>query len=155
MITCKPALDPFSWFRLRYRQRQVGNVELRVVPSWADTDSYASWIQEKCGVTFQNETRDGRLVSIKTRFPLQNLGWFMKLLLKKRRMCLWVIMGLTLQSSLLCCHMISFIFNHSFISYHILSFYVQISLHTNRGIGMTFLTKLGGVSVVMPVCETI
>ena len=82
---------------------------------------------KKCGVTFQNETRDGRLVSIKTRFPLQNLGWFMKLLLKKRRMCLWVIMGLTLQSSLLCCHMISFIFNHSFISYHILSFYVQIS----------------------------
>ena len=94
------------------------------------------------------------LCQSRQEFPLQNFGWFMKLLLKKRRMCLWVIIGLTLQSSLLCCHMISFLFTHSFISYHILLFlcskFFSKSLFTYHiFVTVTYLRFLKGLNTIL------
>ena len=48
LLTCKQASDPFSWYRLHYRQRPVENVELQATLARVGKGWNASWTREKC-----------------------------------------------------------------------------------------------------------
>ena len=69
-----------------------------------------SKIQEKFGVTFQNETRDGRLVSIKTRIPPSKFWLIYEAIVKEKKNVSvgYYRFNLTILSSLLSYDIFSF-----------------------------------------------